>query len=171
MKEISKVAQIYQNISNPLQVLIYYSFLCPTEHPVFFELWNLQDLSWLMVRKVELHRYFKTHGIRRVAYIIPIHYLELAVFTILTYCHCICHGNPLPFTYKRCVGVGMKWKQRVKEPIKGTESRGRVILKFWRILMFSSQQLNYTLILFFSSIFSLSTNPNNNVKTKNYKDF
>ena len=57
-----------------------------------------------MVRKFELHRYFKTHGIRRMAYIIPIHYLELAVFTILTYCHCICHSNPLPFTCKRCVG-------------------------------------------------------------------
>ena len=83
-------------------------------------------------------------------------------YTILTYCHCMCHNNPLSYIYTD-IGEGM---QGVGESFKLPKGKGRVILKFWRIfIVFTAPEL----YPFLPAFFLFSNNPGNNVKTKNYK--
>ena len=56
----------------------------------------------------------------------------------------------------------------VGESFELPKGKGRVILKFWRtFIVFTAPELHPDTLFF--QLFSFSSNPGNNVKTKNYK--
>ena len=87
------------------------------------------------------------------------------LYTILTYCHCMCHNNPLSYIYTD-IGEGM---QGVGESFKLPKGKGRVILKFWRIfIVFTAPEL-YPFLPAFFFIFKQSWQQCKNEKLQ--KDF
>ena len=56
----------------------------------------------------------------------------------------------------------------VGESFELPNGKGGVILKFWRIFIgFTATELHSDILFF--QLFSFSSNPGNNIKTKNYK--
>ena len=85
------------------------------------------------------------------------------LYAISTNCHYMCHNTPLSYILIQERGI-----RGVSENFELPKGKGRVILKFWIIfIVFTAPELHPDTLYF--ELFSFSSNPGNNVKTKNYK--